>query len=159
MTARFRPTAVPKGDSKKQRFDNYLAREKPERITQAVWEALARELAPISETYLRELARSSGLPLDPLLERVRQDSLESLERTLLQLQREYEGGGEQEKRRCRDCVIEAKDHARWAARKMPEDDPRRALKEEMLLWLLTWLENPGAFPLWVALRKHSTLKA
>ena len=45
-------------------------------------------------------------------------------------------------------MIAAKDHARWAARN-PE---RRAEKEEMVLWMLTWLENPPVFPQWAALR-------
>jgi hypothetical protein len=50
-------------------------------------------------------------------------------------------------------VITAKDHARLAMRKTNEE--KRALKEEMILWMLTWLENPGVFPIWVALRKIS----
>ena len=49
----------------------------------------------------------------------------------------------------RRVVIEAKEHARWAARK-PE---RRVEKEEMALWMLTWLENPPLFPQWVQLRR------
>ncbi len=46
----------------------------------------------------------------------------------------------------RRLVIVAKDHARWASRKHPE-------KEEMLLWMTTWLENPAVFPGWVKLRR------
>jgi hypothetical protein len=46
-------------------------------------------------------------------------------------------------------VITAKDHARLAARNLD----KRAEKEEMLLWLLTWLENPPLFRDWVRLRR------
>jgi hypothetical protein len=50
-------------------------------------------------------------------------------------------------------VIEAKEHARWAAR----NPDKRTEKLEMALWMLTWLENPPLFPQWVRLRRQ-TLK-
>jgi len=28
-------------------------------------------------------------------------------------------------------------------------------KEEMVLWMLTWLENPGVFATWLELRKRA----
>jgi hypothetical protein len=46
-------------------------------------------------------------------------------------------------------VIAAKDHARFASRK----EEKRPEKEEMILWMLTWLENPPVFPEWVRLRR------
>jgi hypothetical protein len=46
-------------------------------------------------------------------------------------------------------VIAAKDHARFAARK----EEKREEKEEMALWILTWLENPPVFPEWARLRR------
>jgi hypothetical protein len=46
---------------------------------------LLTELAPISAGYLRRLLRSSGVVLHPLVEGVRQEDLESLERSLLAL--------------------------------------------------------------------------
>lgn len=83
---------------------------------------------------------------------VRQDSLADLERSLLDLYEEYEraqqAGDKPRQRACRRLAIEAKDHARFALRRgHPE-------KEEMILWMLTWLENPGVFPGWVELRKQ-----
>jgi hypothetical protein len=30
---------------------------------------------------------------------------------------------------------------------------KKAQKEEMIQWMLVWLENPGIFPAWVKLRK------
>jgi len=150
---------VAKGDSKKQRLAVYLERTRPALITEREWGELLRELAPVSESYLRNLLRASGLPLAPLVEGVRQDSIAGLERTLLALLDEYERGDEKRRRACRTCVIRAKDHARLAARRAVPDDPHRKLKDEMILWMLTWLENPGAFPIWVQLRKRSTLEA
>lgn len=126
---------------------------RPERIGETEWEALLRLLAPVSENYLRRLLRDlsgdSGVLLAPLIEGVRQESFESLEASLLKLLAEYEAGDAGRRSRARKVVIEAKDHARLAARK-PE---LRADKEEMILWMLTWLENPAVFPGWVRLRR------
>ena len=105
------------------------------------WIAIRVALAPISDGYLRRLLRASGAALQPLVEGVRQEDLASLERTLLALLGE-------ERKAARTLVIEAKDHAKWALKKHPE-------KEEMVLWMLTWLENPGIFPPWLAIRKEA----
>lgn len=139
---------MPKNESKKSRLLQYLERIRPAVITSAEWDAIAAELAPISETYLRDLLRDCGLPLHPLIEGVRQDTPENLERTLLQLENQYSAGDREIKRACRALVIRAKDHARFALAKKPE-------KEEMILWMMTWLENPSAFPLWLDLRKRA----
>ncbi len=98
-------------------------------------------LGPISESYLRRLLRASGVPLDPLVEGVRQSGFDDLERTLTALAACDRSGA-------RRLVIEAKEHARLALKRKP--DPAR---EEMILWMLTWLENPDTFPIWVRLRK------
>lgn len=130
-----------------------MEQTKPERIGEAEWEELLRLLAPVSESYLRrllrDLSRDSGVPLAPLIEGVRQESLAALEMSLLKLLAEYETGDPARRARVRKTVIEAKDHARLAARK-PE---LRAAKDEMILWMLTWLENPEIFPEWVRLRR------
>jgi hypothetical protein len=147
MSAPFRNIAVGKSESKKARLQEYLARTRPGMIGATEWSDVVRELAPVSESYLRNLLRDCGLPLHPLIEGVRQDSFENLERTLGQLLSEYEAGDPTTKRTCRNLVIRAKDHARFALTKKPE-------KEEMLLWMITWLENPPAFPVWLGLRKR-----
>lgn len=91
----------------------------------------------------------------PLVEGVRQDSFEELERTLRALGEEYAAasaaGDAVRARACRRPAIEAKNHARWALGRGA--DP--AAKEETILWLLTWLENPAVFPAWVELRKRA----
>ena len=93
------------------------------------------------------------------MEGVRQESFEELERTLLALDREYaaalEAGRQARARACRRAVIEAKDHARLVLRNPKTHPDKAGQKQEMILWLLTWLENPGVFPAWLALRKQA----
>src|ERR1700676_1290687 len=126
----------------------WLERQRPARIGEKEWAMLRVELDPVSGSYLRRLLRGSGVPLAPLIEGVRQETFDALESSLLNLLQEYEGADAASRATVRRLVIEAKDHARWAARK-PE---KRAEKEEMALWMLTWLENPPLFPQWVRLR-------
>jgi hypothetical protein len=126
----------------------WVARERPAEIGEREWEALRAALAPISETYLRKLLRASGVALAPLIEGVRQETIEALERSLVKLLDEYERGDGARRARVRRLVITAKDHARWASKKAE----KREEKEEMMLWMLTWLENPPLFREWVRLR-------
>ncbi len=118
---------------------------------------MALRLAPVSGGYLRRLLRECGTELHPLVEGVRQDSLDALERTLLALvavYREAESAGDRERMRlCRRAVIESKDHARLAHRRGAEG------KEEMILWMLVWLENPPVFALWVRLRRQALIES
>lgn len=151
-----------KNESRKARLVEYLARIHPQVITPAGCSEIARELAPVSESYLRDLLRDCGVPLHPLVAGVRQDSFESLEQSLRELLAEYESGSAETRRLCRDLVIRAKDHARFAMAKKRSDAKRSGAeptavshdKEEMALWMLTWLENPSAFPVWLGLRKR-----
>lgn len=129
----------------------WLERQHPARIGEREWIMLRVELDPISGSYLRRLLRESGVPLSPLVEGVRQESFDALESSLLNLLAEYESGDMAMRTTIRRLVIESKDHARWAARK-PE---KRGEKQEMALWMLTWLENPPLFPQWVKLRRQA----
>ncbi len=110
------------------------------------------ELAPISDSYLRNLLRDSGAALHPLVEGVRQHDFEHLERTLAALGGIYldatAAGDQATARLARRLVIEAKDHARLASRRHPGE-----FSAERILWMLTWLENPGIFATWVRIRK------
>jgi len=105
------------------------------------FERLKEELAPVSENYLRKLLRDSPVPLAPMVDGVRQSNLGALELSLLALLVEYELGDAARKQAVRKLVITARDHAKWTH------------KEENLLWLTTWLENPPLFPAWARLRK------
>lgn len=94
---------------------------------------------------------------------IRQDSFEELDHTLAALDREYfsaiAAGDHARAQACRRLVIEAKDHARWALRSPKLTLEQRAAKEEMILWMLTWLENPGVFSTWLELRKRALFTA
>lgn len=100
----------------------------------------------MAEGYLRRLVRECGIPLDPLVEGVRQSSLGELERTLLAL-------AASDRAAARRLVIQGKDHARLALKRL--SGAERAGRQEMILWMLTWLENPDAFPIWLRLRKKA----
>jgi len=143
------------GASRKSQVAACLRESPPGKIGEAEFEALRARFPGLSERSLREVLRSSGIPLSPLVEGIRQTSLEELERTLLAMLDEYrrasEGGNRERLRQCRRAVIAAKDHARFA--RLKADAQRRLLKEEMILWMLTWLENPALFPDWLRLRR------
>lgn len=140
--------ASSKSESKKAKLSAVL--EGAGVIELPMLDTIRAALGDVSDGYLRKLLKESGVPLAPLVEGVNQDNFESLERTLLALSSEYENP---EKRRgARRIVISAKDHAKFAVRRA-SDPARRAEKEEMVIWMLTWLDNPALFPLWVPLRK------
>jgi hypothetical protein len=126
------------------------------RIGEAEWEELRRGLAPVSESYLRKLVRDCGVALAPMVAGVRQEDFDTLEASLLALLDEYESGDAMRRAAVRKLVITAKDHARFAARRSAE---KRVEKEEMAMWMRTWLENPAVFAQWVRLRRESLARA
>jgi hypothetical protein len=128
----------------------WLEREQPLEIGEPQWDALRRELAPVSASYLRTLLRDGGIPLAPMVEGVRQNDFDALEHSLIALLGEYQRGDAARRTEVRRRVIEAKEHASWAAR----TPAKRGLKEEMVTWMRTWLENPPLFPEWVQLRRR-----
>jgi hypothetical protein len=99
--------------------------------------------------------RESGARLAPLIEGVRQPDFDELERTLVALSQLYLAGDSEARRACRRAVIEAKQHARWAARRAGPGEAKRPIKEEMIQWMLVWLENPEVFPAWASLRRKN----
>jgi len=127
--------------TKRAKLAEWIEREKPVLIGGGEFARLKEALAPVSENYLRKLLRDSGVPLAPMVEGVRQSNLGVLELSLLALLAEYESGDAAHRLAVRKLVITAKDHAKWTH------------KEENLLWLTTWLENPPLFPAWARLRK------
>jgi hypothetical protein len=143
----------PKARTKRAELQRWLERQRPARIGEMEWAMLHVDLAPISGSHLRRLLRESGVPLAPLVEGVRQESFDALESSLLSFLEEYERADVAGRTSVRRVVIEAKEHARWAARN-PE---KRTEKQEMALWMLTWLENPPLFPQWVKLRRQHGL--
>jgi hypothetical protein len=140
---------VPSANSVKQRLKDWIAAEHPAAITGGVWRDLLQRFAPVSESYLRDLLRDTGLPFEQPWAGVRQHTFEELEQSLRDMLRVYEeanASGDRERARyCRRQVIAAKDRAKFAAKKKPE-------KAEMAEWMLVWLENPAVFPAWVEAR-------
>ncbi len=143
--------------SLKQQLRDYLAAIQPAAITEAVWQDLLQRLAPVSESYLRDLLRDTGLPFDQPYAGIRQHTFEELEhslRTMLQVYSDSLAAGERDRARyCRRQVIAAKDRAKFLAVNPGSTPDRRTQKEEMAQWMLVWLENPEVFPAWVDARK------
>ncbi len=143
---------MPRGKpSKAELLGQYLDEARPPVIDEAQRERIAARLAPVAPRTLRRLLLDCGWPLAPLVEEVRQESFEALARTLVGLEAEYRAGTPERRKACREAVIRAKDHARFAARR---GEKVRAGKEEMILWMRTWLENPLVFPPWLEIRRR-----
>ena len=144
--------------SVKRRLAAYLAAAQPSAIDEAVWLDLLAKLAPVSESYLRDLVRATGLRFAQPYAGVRQRSFEELEQSLRELTTIYasalETGDRQRARYCRRQVIAAKDRARFTSRNPRCSPEKRAVKEEMVQWMLVWLENPAVFAAWVEARKR-----
>jgi hypothetical protein len=141
--------------AKRKRLSEYLENAKPPVVGAPEWAQLREALAPITDSYLRKLLRESGATLAPLIEGVRQSDFDELERTLTALGEIYSAGDPATARQCRHLVIEARQHARWAAQRAAADDAKRRTKEEMMQWMLVWLENPAVFPAWASLRRKN----
>ncbi len=127
----------------------WLEEHHPPLIGGAEFVRLRADLAPVSESYLRKLLRDCSVPLDPMVEGVRQATFAELETSLLRLMAEYQSSDPARRMAVRRLVITAKEHARLAAR----NPSKRLDKQEMILWLTTWLENPPVFMEWVNIRK------
>ena len=144
--------------SVKQHLREILAAEKPSAITETVWRGLLWRLAPVSESYLRELLRTTGLPIDQPYAGIRQHTFEELEeslRAMLQVYLEATAAGNRERARyCRRQVIGAKDRAKFLAENPRTKPEKKAEKQEMAQWMLVWLENPEVFPAWLEARKR-----
>jgi hypothetical protein len=143
-----------RGESKPVLLRAWLDEHRPNLIGDVEVEGIRRALGRISNGYLRRLLRDCGVPLHPLVEGVVQDDLDALARTLLALEVEYETGGAPTRRRIRDLVIAAKQHCRWALRRLEADNPRAIERQEALLWMQTWLENPPVFDGWLSVRRQ-----
>ncbi len=128
----------------------WIEANRPAVIDEPAYAAIREALAPVSESYLRKLVRDCGSPLAPMVAGVRQRNLDELESSLLALLDEYESGDAQRKQQIRRMIIDAKDRARWHAPKSPEDASNR---QEVVSWMLTWLENPPLFRDWIKIRR------
>lgn len=151
---------MPRQDkSVKRELREYLETQHPPAITETIWNELKERLAPVSESYLRDLLRETGLPFEQPYAGVRQHTFEELEESLREMLEVYRGSmaaGDRERARyARRQVIAAKDRANFLARNPRTSAGKRAQKEEMAQWMLVWLENPEVFPAWVEARKRA----
>ena len=143
----------------KQELREYLESTQPEAITSAVWNELLQKFAPVSESYLRDLLRQTGLPFEQPYAGVRQHTFEELEASLRDLSTVYmdaiSAGDRDRARYCRRQVIAAKDRAKFLAANPGTPAEKRDEKQEMAQWMLVWLENPEIFSVWVNVRKSA----
>ena len=143
----------------KQQLREYLASRQPTVIDEAVWGELMVRLAPVSESYLRDLLRATALPFDQPYSGIQQHTFEELEESLLGMLKVYldsvAAGNRDRARYCRRQVIAAKDRAKFIAVTARTMAGKRAEKDEMAQWMLVWLENPEVFPAWAEARKRA----
>jgi hypothetical protein len=145
------------GKSLKRQLREYLETERPAAVTEEVWKSLLERLAPVSESYLRDLLRQTGMPFEQPYAGIRQHTFEELEASLREMLAVYSeavaAGNRERARYARRQVIAAKDRARFLAGNPRTSGQKKIQKAEMLQWMLVWLENPEVFPAWVDARK------
>jgi cell pole-organizing protein PopZ len=134
------------------RLQQWLDQRQPQLVSEELAEEIGQAIGPLTASRLKHLLRESGIPLAPLVEGVRQESPEALERTLRSLSELYETGTLDERRRCREEVVQARQHALWALAKL-EGESRRE-REDMRATMLIWLENPALFRAWADARRR-----
>lgn len=106
-------------------------------------------LPDISESTFRDC----GVPIEAPWCGVNAHSLDELEGCLRELSRVYADRADLQ-RYCRDQVIAAKERARWASGSARVEESKRAIKAEMVDWMLVWLDDPSLFATWVGLRRQ-----
>jgi hypothetical protein len=143
----------------KRRLAEHLAARQINSIGETEWNELRSLLAPVSDSYLRDLLRATGIAFEQPWSGVEQHTLADLERSLLGMLGVYEAAaqaGDRDKARyARRQVIAAKERAKFLAATARLSEDKRTLKLEMAQWMLVWLENPAVFPVWVEARKRA----
>jgi hypothetical protein len=84
--------------------------------------------------------------------RIQWKTFDQLEASLREYQRLY-AEEPPRRRELRDVVIRTKDRVRYASRNPKVAADKRAIKEEMVQWMLVWLDDPAMFTAWVQLRR------
>jgi hypothetical protein len=141
-------TTVPKA-TKREEFNAILGESWWTAVHAAEWELLRQSF---SETSLREWLAEAGIPVDQPYRGVETKSIETLEDSLAAMTELYVGIPDR-RRACRATVIATKDRARFASKNQKAEPDKRALKAEMVEWMLVWLDDPAMFPAWAAARK------
>ena len=146
---------------------DYLRRIQPAIVDSDVFDAIRREVvravnpdkAP-SEAYLMDILHGTdvevdrqlgGIPPD-LRHQVKTATLSGAKRSLVAMSEEYARAPDATRAEdVRRAVRQAKDKLKLVlTRKLAPE--KRSVKEEVLQWMLVWLENPMVFESWVAVR-------
>ena len=120
-----------------------------QRVGQAEWIQLRARFPHVSEALLRGALQELALTVEQPFAGVGTKTLEELEASLIAMAEAYAAAPAE----CRAVVIAAKDRARFAFLNGNAAPEKRALKGEMVEWILVWLGDPGMFAAWVGLRK------
>jgi hypothetical protein len=136
--------------TRKQRVLDFAAARGWTVIGESEWQELRAALSDISEATIR----GAGLTIAIPWRGVSVHSIEELEESLREFTRVYEARPDL-RRYCRDQIIAAKDRARWASLSPRVEENKRALKAEMVQWMLVWLDDPAVFPIWAQLRRNA----
>ncbi len=118
------------------------------------WLQLRARFPQLSETTIRNALAARGACICQPYAGIGTKSLDELESSLVAMAYAYTGSPEQSKL-CRQQVIAAKDRTRFASRNPKTSAEKRALKAEMVEWMLVWLGDPAMFATWTALRKRT----
>jgi hypothetical protein len=145
---------MPRKPTKREQFDAFLAGRDWTAIHSTEWELLRQTFA---ETSLREWLSAAGIPVDQPYRGVETGSLDALEASLIAMTELYERDAAARKH-CRATVIAAKDRMRFASKNQKVDAAKRALKAEMVEWMLVWLGDPSMFPSWASVRKSVIIR-
>jgi hypothetical protein len=141
----------PRSETKRARLKQWIEEHLPTCIDGAAFAEIRASIGPVSESYLRLMVRDLQLPMSADVEGVVTSCLTDLRRTLTALAHEYASG----RKDVRAIVIDAKNRLKWAEARAT-DPQKKAIRAEMVLWTMTWLENPDAFEVWVELREKAT---
>jgi hypothetical protein len=140
-------TSVRSG-SKKARLLETIAARGWTRIGEAEWNALLAAIPKLTAGDLRDV----GVPVEVPWSGVLQKTFAELENSLGDLAEVYAVRPDL-RRFCRAQVIRAKDRARWASRNARVPLEKRAVKTEMVEWMLVWLGDPALFRQWAQIRR------
>ncbi len=154
---------------------DYIEKHGTTLVDEAAFAAIRKEAAlgsargkTPSDLYLLDILSAAGIEIDrrlggvpvDLRGRIRTGTLADARESLAALAREYAAAGDAARAEdIRRAVRNAKDRLKFLlGRKLSAD--KRRVKEEVLCWMLVWLENPLVFESWVALRlpprRHSS---
>lgn len=137
-----------------------IDREAFQRIRQYATAASQRPKPP-SRDYILDILLGTdiavdraigGIPVD-LRGTVRTEDREHAKRSLVALAAEYSKSLDAVRRGdVRRAVLRTKNHLKLALAR-PMSPEKLEVKQEIFEWLLVWLENPGVFEAWLAVRE------